>query len=300
MSQTETSSSTPKKRFNVLRVVKYVVLLGPAVWILTGYMTQAASGFWASRDGHVSVVRLVGEIGANAEVAAGNYSGAIGKAFKDRRSIGVILLINSPGGSPVQSELIRAQLDRMQTRFPEKPLVVVAEDMVGSGSYLVASGADKIYVQPSTIVGSIGVIMQSWSAAEALKKIGLKRITITAGQHKDRLNMFEPTRIDDMAKAMQLTRQIHANFIDAVVAGRGDRLSSLDGDLFTGDIWTGREAIALGLADEIGGIRVALDEEFGTLVVKDYTPKPSLIDQFGSGVGRVMVRAINDMALSFQ
>lgn len=214
----------------------------------------------------IPVVRLHGAImsGGNQlsrNLNLGTTAEVIGKAFDDKRAPAVAFSINSPGGSPVQSRLIHNRI-RQLAEEKEKQVLMFVEDVAASGGYMIACAGDEIYVDPSSIVGSIGVISGGFGFPELLKKIGVERRVYTAGKNKSTLDPFLPAKKADIDRLKKLQLEIHQVFIDMVKASRGDKLTD-DIDLFTGEFWTGQEGKAYGLADDIGDMRSVLREKFG-------------------------------------
>ncbi len=205
-------------------------------------------------------------------------------AFADSTSKGVVLLINSPGGSPVQASIIHDKILSLKQQYKKK-VIVVAEDTLASGSYLVATAADKIFVNADTLTGSIGVIMEGFGANEAMAKLGIQRRVFTAGENKDRLDPFEPLKPEDVAKVKVVLDQVHQNFINDVLTGRQGKLKGDQNQLFSGDFWSGEQAVKLGLADDTLTMWDAMQQEFNTRYYRDYSVKPSLLNALISGVG---------------
>lgn len=201
-------------------------------------------------DGHTALVQLNGVIADDTDASADKIIRALRRAFKNEDTKGVILRINSPGGSPVQSGYINDEMERLREEYPDIPLYAVVTDICASGGYYIAVGAEKIYADKSSLVGSIGVLMSSFGFVDALEKLGVERRLMTAGAHKGFLDPFLPK--DDYATAHLQTvlEQLHQQFINEVKEGRGERLADND-DLFSGLIWSGEEAVKLGLVDEL-------------------------------------------------
>ena len=225
---------------------------------------------------YVSLVRMDGLIMANTMFSARLVIPELRKAFSDKDAKGVVLLINSPGGSPVQASIIHDEILNLKKRYHKK-VIVVGEDELASGAYLVSTAADKIYVNNDTVTGSIGVIMSGFGFVDTLKKVGVTRRLFTAGDHKGRLDSFKTLNPKDITKIKQVLEQIHQNFIDLVIAGRGDRLRGNRQELFSGDFWTGKEAANLGIVDGTANLRTVLQQEFCAKSYRDYTTKTPLL-----------------------
>ena len=201
---------------------------------------------------HTAVVDILGPIAAGKPFSADHVIKGLTRAFKDPDTKGVILRINSPGGSPVQAGQIYDELGRLQKRYPNKPLYAALEDLCASGGYYIAAAAPKIYADKATLVGSIGVVMQGFGLEETLKKVGVESRLLTAGRNKAFLNPFAPWNPEEKKHAQGLLKKIHLQFINAVRKGRGKRLKTWKTDLFEGLMWTGEEAVELGLVDGLG------------------------------------------------
>lgn len=226
----------------------------------------------------VPVVRLSGVIGAVTPLRPGmTLSGVarvLERAFSFRNAKAVALVINSPGGSPVQSRQIYLRIKQLATEKKLKVLVFV-EDVAASGGYMIACAGDEIFCDPSSILGSIGVVGGTFGFQEAIKRLGIERRLYTAGAHKAMLDPFLPENPDDVAKLKALQREIHQIFIALVKESRGARLKGADDTLFTGEYWAGESSIALGLADGIGDIRSTLRARYGEKVLTPVIAQPS-------------------------
>lgn len=248
----------------------------------------------------VAVLRLQGVIASAARFGAGGLNDAtlaplIERAFRKGRPKAVALVLNSPGGSPVQSSLIAARIRRLAEE-KNIPVYAFVEDVAASGGYWLASAADRIYVDQSSIVGSIGVISASFGFSELMQRHGIERRVHTAGKDKSMLDPFRPERAGDVKRLKALQSQIHAAFISQIKTRRGDRLKG--DDLFTGEIWIGAGAVDVGLADDIGHLVPTMKEIFGDktrFVV--HGPKKPLLRRFGVQVASDVLGGIEDRAL---
>jgi protease-4 len=234
---------------------------------------------------YAALVRLDGVIDSNTRANAEKVNAALRAAFEDGEARGVVLLINSPGGSPVQSGLIHDRLLELRGRFPKKPVWAIGEDMMTSGAYYVAVASDHVCVHPSTMTGSIGVIMSGWGLDRAIEHLGIDRRVITAGSHKARLDPFRPLTSGDRRKATLLLHAIHDQFIQAVRTGRGSRLKGDPSVLYSGDYWTGKEALSMGLVDGLCDLDSLLEHEFGVAEFRDYTSPPSVWASLSNSFG---------------
>lgn len=228
---------------------------------------------------HTALVELSGPIGTQGGVMADQLNRSLRRAFEAKLSEGVVLRINSPGGTPVQSAEINSEITRLRAKYPDKPMHVVVSDMCASGGYFVAVAADQIYANRSSLVGSIGVRLDGFGFVDAMKKYGVERRSITAGENKSILDPFLPLKPEQKAHAEKMLGVVHQHFIDVVKEGRGDRLAE-NPDLFTGLFWSGEEAKALGLIDAYGNVDDVARDVIGAEAVVDYTLRPNLLDQF--------------------
>lgn len=233
---------------------------------------------------HTALVDLEGTIARNSDVDADVVARGLRNAFEAKDSKAVILRINSPGGSPVQAGLINTEMHRLRDKYPDKPLYVVITDMCASGGYYAAVAADRIYADQASIVGSIGVLMNSFGLVDAIDKLGVERRLFTAGEHKAFLDPFTPVKPAERRHVDQLLNQVHQQFIDTVRADRGDRLSP-DPEIFSGLFWTGQEALRLGLVDEFGSAGSVARDVVGAENIVDYTPKEDLLGRVTKQLG---------------
>jgi protease IV len=278
------------------RRFKYV-RLGVVAALVLGYGIGLVSAFGsfsddAAAEPYVSLVRMNGEIGPGKEASAESLNPLLTRAFEDKHAVGVVLVVNSPGGTPVQASLIHDRILQLRKVHPGKKLVVVGEDMLTSGAYLVAVAADKIVVNRSTVAGSIGVISRGFGFTGAMEKLGIERRTLTAGSNKNRMDPFGPVEAGDTVKLERVLGQIHDHFTDTVKAGRQGRLKASPDDLFTGDFWTGGEAVELGLVDELSDLPSVLRDEFRVKRTREYAHPRGLLEVLGSGIGAKLQTAV--------
>src|SRR4030081_733378 len=225
---------------------------------------------WRRGSAVVPVVRLSGLIGSVTPLRPGMSLASVGKslerAFSTRNAKAVALVINSPGGSPVQSRQIYLRIRQLAVE-KKLPVLVFVEDVAASGGYMIACAGDEIFCDPSSILGSIGAVGGTFGCQALIQKIGIERRLYTAGEHKAMLDPFLPENPDDVARVKALQREIHAIFIALVKQGRGARLKGADGVLFTGEYWAGETSVSLGLADAIGDLRATLRARYGDKVL---------------------------------
>jgi len=250
-----------------------------------------------SGDGkdHTAVVDIVGVIAEGKDVNAENVIKSLRAAVKDKNTKGIILHSNSPGGSPVQSAYIYDEIRSIKKANPNLPIVAVVSDICASGCYYIASAADKIFVSPASLIGSIGVIMDGFGFVDTMKLLGVEHRLITSGAHKAMLSPFAPSKADETAYMQNLLNQVHQQFIAAVKQGRGDRLKETP-DTFSGLVWTGEEGIKLGVADAVGSDNSVAKDLIGADRLVNFTESEQLIDKimdkmgasFGHALGSVL------------
>ena len=245
---------------------------------------------------HTALVQLNGLIGPGTYASAERINAALRAAFKDSSTKGVVLQINSPGGSPVQAQNIYDEIRRLRKKYPHIPLYAVVEDICASGGYYVAAAADRIYVTRSSIVGSIGVRMDSFGVTGLMQKLGVERRLLTAGKNKGFLDPFLPEDPKQKADAQAMLDQIHQQFIDDVRQGRGKRLKETP-DMFSGLIWTGQQGVAVGLADGYGTLSSVARDVIKAEKVVDYTQKENFAEKFARRFGASAASALADFAV---
>ena len=240
---------------------------------------------------HTALINVRGTIEATGDASAEKINGALQSAFEDKGTAGVILRINSPGGSPVQSGIVYDEIRRLRGKYPEIPLYVVVEDLCASGGYYIASAADKIYVDKASIVGSIGVLMDGFGFTGAMDKLGVERRLLTAGSNKGFLDPFSPQDEKQKEHAQILLGEIHQQFIDVVRQGRGQRLKETP-EMFSGLMWTGSQSIAMGLADELGTVDSVARDVIKAENILDYSVKENIAERFAKRLGAEMAQSI--------
>jgi protease-4 len=236
------------------------------------------------QERHTALINLHGVIEAKGESNAENIVAALNSAFEEKNVAGVILRINSPGGSPVQAGIINDEIRRLRGKHPDKLLYVVVEDMCASGGYFVAAAADMIYVNKASIVGSIGVLMDGFGFTGTMDKAGVERRLLTAGENKGFLDPFSPQAPQHKAHAQTLLNDIHQQFIDVVKTGRGKRLKETP-EMFSGLMWTGAQSVELGLADGFGSVDSVARDIIKAEKVLDYSVKDNIAERFAKRLG---------------
>jgi protease IV len=240
---------------------------------------------------HTALVELNGVIAADSEASAERINAGLQDAFKDKNTAGVIVRVNSPGGSPVQAAQINNEIRRLRELYPKTPLYVVVEDICASGGYYVAVAAERIYVDQASLVGSIGVLMDGFGFTETMNKLGVERRLLTAGENKGFLDPFSPLNPRHKEFAVQMLGEIHRQFIDVVKKGRGSRLKDAP-ELFSGLIWTGERSIELGLADAMGSVDTVARDVIKAEDIVDFTPRQNLAERFARRFGAATAEAL--------
>ena len=254
-----------------------------------------------SRDGlksgkHTALVDIVGVIEPKGDANADHITSALQSAFKDSNTQGVILRINSPGGSPVQSGIIYDEIRRLRGLYPNIPMYAVVEDMCASGGYYIAAAADRIYVDKASIIGSIGVLMDGWGFTGTMEKLGVERRLLTAGENKAFMDPFSPVNAKHKEFAQNLLDEVHKQFIDVVKKGRGKRLKE-NPELFSGLMWTGAKSIELGLSDGYGSLDFVAREVIKAEDIVDYTQKDNIAERFAKRLGAATASALARLVL---
>ena len=264
------------------------------LWFILAFLVLSAWLGWVGRPDkdslavssgkHTALIDLDGIIAAGSRASADRINKALQRAFKDSGTQGVVLRINSPGGSPVQAGYINDEMRRLRASHPETPLYVVVQDLCASGGYYVAAGADRIYVDKASLVGSIGVIISSFGFTGAMEKLGIERRAYTPGDNKDLLDPFAPENPAQREHVQKMLSEIHEQFITVVRQGRGKRLKETP-EMFSGLIWTGEKSVELGLADGLGSLDYVAREVIKAEKIVDFTPKDSVLEQLSERLG---------------
>ena len=245
---------------------------------------------------HTALVNIDGVISSDGNASADVLNESLRLAFENKAAAGVILRVNSPGGSPVQSGIVFDEIKRLKALHQDKPVIAVIEDVGASGGYYVAAAADSIYVDKASLVGSIGVRLDSFGFTEALKKLGIERRLLVAGENKSMLDPFLPVDPKKKAAMQAMLDEVHTQFIDAVKTGRGDRLSKSP-EVFSGMVFTGSRSVQLGLADGLGSIDTVARDLIKAEEIIDYTLQPSLAERlakrFGASMGEAFAKVIS-------
>lgn len=278
------------------------------LWFIFAFMILSAWLGWIGRPDkdsmttgvgkHTALVDLEGLIAPDTKASADKVIKGLNRAFKDSNTQGVVLRINSPGGSPVQAGYINDEIRRLRAKYPNTPLFAVVQDLCASGGYYVAVAADKIYVDKASLVGSIGVIIGSFGFTGAMEKLGVERRAYMSGDNKDFLDPFLPENPAHREQAQKMIAEIHQQFIKVVRQGRGTRLKETP-ETFSGLVWTGEKSVELGLADGLGSLDYVAREVIKAEKIVDYSPKDNVFEQlserlgarFGAALGRAAMES---------
>ncbi len=279
------------RRWSVGLKLALLVYLAVALWL-------AAAPFSGSKlakaKEHTAVIDINGLITESGKTSADNIIKGLKSAIDSKGTKGIILKMNTPGGTPVQADYVYQEIRSLKKANPTLPIIAVVSDLCASGGYYIAAASDKIYVNPSSIVGSIGVIMNGFGFVQAMEKLGIERRAFTAGEHKALLDPFQAINPTEKTQIQKVLDGIHQQFIDAVRQGRGSRLKSHP-DLFSGLVWTGAESIELGLVDALGDVRSVADKEIGAPELVNFTQKEDWFEKFaqrlGTALGAILSRS---------
>jgi protease IV len=272
------------RRWGIFFKLFFVVYL---IIFLVAVVGSKSADTLMSNERHTALVSLVGVIADGEDASADNVVSGLRSAFENKNSAAVILSINSPGGSPVQSAYINSEIKRLREMYPTKPIYAVISDICASGGIYVAVAADKIFANESSIVGSIGVRMDGFGFEGTIEKLGIERRLLTAGEHKAVLDPFSPENPLEKQHVQTMLNEIHQEFIDVVKEGRGERLSN-DPTLFTGLFWTGTKAMELGLIDGLGSAGYVAREVVGVEDIVDYSHQEDIFQRLAGRIGSSM------------
>lgn len=269
----------------VLLYLFLVLFVALSAGSLTGQQTTGTVGE------HTALVDVTGVIAADSDASADRVATGLRDAFENPDTKGVLIRINSPGGSPVQAGMIHDEILRLREQYPDTPVYAVTTDICASGGYYVAAAADRVFANRASMVGSIGVRLDSFGFVDAMDKLGVERRLITAGENKALLDPFLPEEPEQVAHIQAMVDEIHQQFIDAVKQGRGDRLAD-DPGLFSGLIWTGEGAVEKGLVDELRTPGEVARDVIGAEEIVDYTPRKDfwqrLSERLGTTIGGML------------
>ncbi|HMS07081.1 MAG TPA: S49 family peptidase [Burkholderiaceae bacterium] len=283
------------RRWRTFVRLAWLVFLAALAWVLLGERAQGT----AASTAHTALVEIRGEIAPQGESKAESLVASMRSALDDPGSRALVLLINSPGGSPVQAGMVFDEIRRLR-KLHDKPIYAVVEDSCASAAYYIASAADLIFVDKASIVGSIGVLMDGFGFTGTMEKLGVERRLLTAGDNKGFLDPFSPQSPAQVEHAQRMLEQIHLQFIGAVREGRGKRLKETP-EVFSGLFWTGQQAIELGLADKLGSLDSVARDVVKAEDIVDYTRKENVAERlakrFGAAVGAGAVSAMRSVVI---
>ena len=274
------------RRWRNIRFAAWFVLFAIIFVNVSGIFSSESVSGSVMHGKYAALIRLDGMIAPGRDFSAENVIPTLKQAFSDKNAAGVVIDINSPGGTPVQASIIHDAIIAFKKKYHKK-VIIVGEDMLTSGAYYIAVSADKIYVNPNTLTGSIGVVMKGFGFVDAMKKVGIDRRVYTAGTEKDRLDPFLPQSPDDVKKIQEVMKEVHVNFSNTVLEGRKGKLHGDPKELFSGDFWSGESAVKLGLVDGLGNLLDVLDKEFKTTRVKEYGESNNILKMLGVGMNSV-------------
>ena len=270
------------RRWRTGIAVAWLLLLFLLLFAVMGWIGGKREG--SSLEKHTALVELKGVISSDSKASADKIISSLQHAFKDKNTQGVVLRINSPGGSPVQAGYINDEIKRLRGKYKEIPLYVVVQDVCASGGYYVAVAADKIFVDKASIVGSIGVLMDGFGFTGAMEKLGVERRLVTAGENKGFLDPFSPINAEQQKYAKQMVDEIHQQFIRVVKEGRGPRLK-VTPEIFSGLVWSGEKSVANGLADGFGSLDFVARDIIKAEQIVDFTEEDSLSESLARRLG---------------
>jgi protease-4 len=271
------------RRWRMFRSMAWLLFFVILLWALTFRSSPSTD----KAQPHTAMIEIKGEIDSEGEASAEFVVAAMRSAFEDDAAKGVVLLINSPGGSPVQAGIINDEIRRLRAKY-NKPVYAVVEETCASAAYYIASGTDRIFVDKASIVGSIGVLMDGFGFVGLMDKLGVERRLMTAGENKGFMDPFSPLSEKHKEHAQQMLDQVHQQFINVVKTGRGKRLKTDNPELFSGLFWTGQKAVELGLADQLGSLDYVAREVVKAEDVVDYTRHANVAEKLAKKIGAAM------------
>lgn len=283
------------RRWRIFFRLVFIAIIGSAIFFAN--MKDEVGD--TDKGPQVAVINFVGVISDDTQ----NYKQVIDglhKALKDKATVGVIIRANSPGGSPVYSDILNNEITRMRQLYPNKPIVFVIDEVCASGCYYAAAAAESVYANPSSIVGSIGVIYTGFGATDAMKKLGVDSRLLISGKNKAMGYPFVPENAQQTVMQQQMLDEIHQLFINAVKQGRGNKLMESNPDLFSGRYWIGQDAVKLGLIDGFGSVASVAREQFNSENLVDFTPAEDPLDKVAKKLGVSMVDSAKNAVIEKQ
>ncbi|MFZ6773608.1 S49 family peptidase [Undibacterium sp. SXout7W] len=281
-----------KRRWGIFFKFAFLALVVASLYHFSEYGTAEMENL----GHHTALIEIEGSIESEGSGSANSVIPALNRAFSDAGSVGVVVRINSPGGSPVQAGMINDEIGRLRKEYPQKKLYVVVDEICASGGYYIAAAADKIYVNKASVVGSIGVLMDGFGFTTLMDKVGIERRLMTAGENKGFMDPFSPQTEKQKVFSQSMLNDIHEQFIDTVRRGRGKRLKETP-EMFSGLFWIGSKAVEMGLADDFGTIDTVARDVIKAENIVDYTQKEGLpervLKKFGASVGQGAIKALS-------
>jgi protease IV len=278
------------RRWRTIRSLAWLAFFVFLLWALMHRGSPATD----KTSAHTAVIEIKGEIASDSDASAESVVASMRSAFEDSGAQAIVLLINSPGGSPVQAGIINDEIKRLRAKY-KKPVYAVVEESCASAAYYIAAATDKIFVDKASIVGSIGVLMDGFGFTGLMEKVGVERRLMTAGENKGFLDPFSPQTEKHRVFAQSMLDQVHRQFIEVVKSGRGKRLKESP-ELFSGLFWTGQQAVEMGLADQLGNLDFVAREVVKAEELVDYTRRDNVAERlakkFGASIGEGAIRAI--------
>ncbi|MBS0357773.1 MAG: S49 family peptidase [Proteobacteria bacterium] len=272
-----------KRRWSIFFKLAFIILF---VWLVFAFYKNDQEGNEKTNKPHVALIDIFGPIEDEADTAD-NAARSLREAFKDKLTVGIILRINSPGGSPVQADYVFNEITRLRKLYPKTKVYAVCTDLCASAAYYIAAAADEIYANPASLVGSIGVLYNGFGFVDILQKVGVERRLITAGKNKGFMDPFSPLEPEQKQIMQSMLDSVHTQFEDRVMQGRGTRLK-VTPEIFSGLFWTGTRAKELGLIDGFGSAGSVARDVIKNSNIIDYTVKPNVLERFANRLGTSM------------
>ena len=284
-----TEAITEQRRARRWSVFFKLFIVGYISIFTVSYLVGGWDGVSMGGEKHTALIDISGVISADSQANADFIVSGLRAAFEDKNTAGIILRINSPGGSPVQAGYVNNEIYRLRAEYPDIPFYSVITDVCASGGYYIAAAADKIYADKASVVGSIGVIMSGFGFVDTIEKLGVERRLLHAGENKGFLDPFSPLKPEEVDHVETLLADIHQQFVDVVKKGRGEKLVN-DEKIFSGLIWTGEQSLEIGLVDELASAGYVAREVIGEEEIVNFTTSDDLLDRLAKRVGATMAR----------
>lgn len=273
---------TKARRWGIFfKLLLFLYLIG---FLVAAFYPQIKNNIGSTGEFHTAVIDIVGAIAEDKPANATDIIKSLRAAVKDDHTKGIILHANSPGGSPVQSAYVYEEIKKIKKEHPQLPIYAVVSDGCASGCYYIVAATDKIFVNPASLVGSIGVLMDGFGFVEAMQKLGIERRLMTAGAHKAMLDPFSPPKPDENQYMQGVLDEVHQQFIQAVKSGRADRLK-ITPDIFSGLVWTGETAVKMGIADDFANLDQVAKDKIGAEKLVQFTRQEPLLDRLAGKLG---------------